>query len=301
MYTPPLKRIFLCLSVLLIVTLACDLSVAVTPTSSAAPLPTNTIVPEVGNPTQIPATAVPTPTISFEGLEFAVDPLSVVLSPALASGVRGIQVPRNEGADVPLWDVTPGHVQLKLEGYPLQDKLHEPQIFVYPAQAYAELFPPAFESMRRLNNIQFDPAAPIAEDQHPAVPFFNAQQVFASNIQVISFQSGRGVRFLTEYAQYPAPANNNELFYHFQGLTSDSAYYIVAILPITAPTLAETSDAGAPLPEGGTPYLYFADPNADMELYYRSVLDSLNATPSHLFTPTLDQLDLLIQSMRITL
>ena len=64
--------------------------------------------------------------------------------------------------------------------------------------------------------------------------------------------------------------------------------------------LAETSDAGAPLPAGGVPYSYFADPNADMELYYRSVLDLLNASPSEIFTPTLEQLDQLIQSIKIT-
>ncbi|MEO8354588.1 MAG: hypothetical protein ABI621_01610 [Chloroflexota bacterium] len=40
-------------------------------------------------------------------------------------------------------------------------------------------------------------------------------------MQVINFQNGRGIRFLTQYAQYPAPINNHELFYHFQGLTND--------------------------------------------------------------------------------
>ncbi|HEX9387675.1 MAG TPA: hypothetical protein VF918_15235, partial [Anaerolineales bacterium] len=65
---------------------------------------------------------------------------------------------------------------------------------------------------------------------------------------MISFQNGQGVRFLTEYAQYAASANNHDLFYHFQGLTRDGAYYIIAILPITVPVLAETSDGGAVLP-----------------------------------------------------
>ena len=83
-----------------------------------------------------------------------------------------------------------------------------------------------------MNNILGAPGAPIAVAQLPTVPFFNAQQAFASNIQILSFQNGRGVRFLTEYAQYPVSANNQDLFYHFQGLTSDGAYYIIAILPI---------------------------------------------------------------------
>jgi hypothetical protein len=154
-----------------------------------------------------------------------------------------------------------------------------------------------------LDNILYSPGGPsesISDDQLPIVPFFNEQQVFASNIQVISFQGGQGVRFVTEYAQYPASANNNDLLYHFQGVTRDGAYYVIAILPITVPLLAETSDGGAALPLGGVPYPYFADPNADMLLYYRSVRDVLNATPAQLFTPNMDKLDSLIQSMRIT-
>ena len=109
------------------------------------------------------------------------------------------------------------------------------------------------------------------------------------------------MRFLTEYAQYPVSANNAELFYEFQGFTSDGAYYVVAILPITAPVLAETSDAGAPLPPRGIPYPYFAEGiEADMPGYYTAVTALLDSTSPEAFSPTIRQLDLLIQSMRIT-
>jgi hypothetical protein len=152
--------------------------------------------------------------------------------------------------------------------------------------------------MHRLDNIFADPSA-ISSDQLPGIPFIEGTQVFASNIKVIPFQNGQGVRFLTEYAQYFASANNHDLVYHFQGLTSDGEYYIVAILPIRNPMLAETSDPGAPLPVGGVPYLFYSDPTSDVQLYYKSVTEILNATPPQDFTPTLDYLDSLIQSMRI--
>ncbi|MCK7461774.1 MAG: hypothetical protein MZU84_06800 [Sphingobacterium sp.] len=160
------------------------------------------------------------------------------------------------------------------------------------------MFPSAFESIRRLDNILYAPGGPALNDELPAVPFFNAAQVFAANVQLVSFQNGGGVRFVTEYAQYAASANNTDLFYHFQGVARDGAYYIVAILPVTAPKLAETSDSGAPLPEGGVPYPYFAEgANADMQTYYASVTDLLNATSADAFTPSISQLDALIQSM----
>lgn len=213
--------------------------------------------------------------------------------------MRGIQFQRANGQDLPSWSLTPGHTVLKLEGYLLQGKSHEAEIYIYPALDYAVMVPGAFESIHRLDNILYAPGGPMINDELPAVPFFNAQQVFASNIQLVSFQNGQGVRFVTEYAQYPASANNNDLFYHFQGVTRDGDYYIVAILPITAPELAETSDGGAALPSGGVPYPYFANPGADMQSYYTSVVDVLNATPAETFSPTISQLDLLIQSMRI--
>ena len=320
-----MKKNFLLLSIFTIVTLACDLSVTVAPSTSSAPLPTNTVIPATGDPTtilatlalnatstQVPASATlipvtvsPTSTATAlqpvtNEVEVAVGPLSIVLSPGLATGARGIQIPRAEGQNLPYWDLTPGHHILKLEGYLLQGKTQQPQIYVYPAQAYAEMVPGAFESIRRLDNILYGPSAPISADQLPTVPFFNAQQAFTSNIQVVSFQNGGGVRFLTEYAQYAVSANNQDLIYHFQGVTRDGAYYIIAILPLSNPRLAETSDGGAVLPLGGIPYSYFADPNADMQGYYKAVTALLNTAPQETFTPTLNQLDLLIQSMRIT-
>ncbi len=307
-----MKKIFLFLSLFIIAALACNLAVTVEPIStSPAPLPTNTAVPAVGDPTQIPAspvpaTTAPNPTATVQqpdsnGIEVAVGPLRIVLSPELADGARGSQIPRAEGQDLPSWGLTPGHTILKLEGYRLQGKFHQPQIYVYPAQAYAEMLPGAFESIRRLDNILYGPGGPsLNADQLPAIPFFNAQQVFSANAQVISFQNGGGVRFVTEYAQYAASANNQDLFYHFQGVTRDGAYYIIAILPISHPKLAETSDPSAALPPGGIPYPDFADPNADVQGYYTAVTALLNAAPQDEFTPTLNQLDLLIQSMMIT-
>jgi hypothetical protein len=140
-----MKKILLFLSIFAIVGLACDLSVTVEPSNSPAPLLTNTAGPVLVTPTQIPAVATPIPaTLSLEatvtapasspqGVEVTVDPLSVVLPPGLTYGARGSQFPRADGQNVAPWGVTPGHTQLKLEGYLLQGKSHQPQIYVYSA------------------------------------------------------------------------------------------------------------------------------------------------------------------------
>ncbi len=304
-----MKKALLFLSLFAVASLACGVTIDITP-NTEIPTAETTPVPVIEPPTTtpeifialtqaIPGTTIPTqPT--FEGVQVSVDQVSLVLPPGLTNGVSGILVPPANGPDLPYWDLTSGHTVLTLEGYALQDKFHQPQIYVYPASAYAEMFPGAFESIRRLDNILYAPGGPALTDELPTVPFFNAAQVFAANIQLVSFQNGGGVRFVTEYAQYAASANNTDLFYHFQGVTRDGAYYIVAILPVTAPKLAETSDGGAPLPEGGIPYPYFADgANADMQTYYASVTDLLNGTPPDAFNPPLTQLDALIQSMLV--
>jgi hypothetical protein len=309
-----MKRIFLFLSILVVATLACDVSVNIAPTN-AAPTAAETPVliepptttPEVFIPlTQaIPATAVPNATpiappspVTKTSVTFG--RLSLDIPSSVASGASGKEYPRNDAEDAAYWDKTPGHLQVSLNDYYiLQGRFQQPQIYVYPAMPYVELVPAAFESMHRLRNVM-NPVAPITADQLPAVPFFNAAQVFASNIQAVSFQNGSGVRFLSEYDQYAAPVNNHELVYHFQGFTNDGEYYIIAILPITAPILAETSDVGAPLPSGGIPYPLMADPNADMQAYYASITNLLNATSPDAFTPSISQLDVLIQSMQVT-
>lgn len=269
---------------------------------------TNTMIPatEVLTPipapaTPVPATAVsPTQPSSSTGTEATFGSLTLVVPPEVASGASGSEYPRNDSEDAAWWQKTPGHLQVMLgDYYVLQGKLHQPQIYVYPAQAYAEMVPAAFESIRRLDNILYGSDGSISEAELPAVPFFNAQQLFAANIQAISFQNGSGVRFLTEYGQFNAPVNNHELFYQFQGVTRDGAYYIIAILPITNPALAETSDAAAALPPGGIAYPDITDPNADWQGYYTAVTDLLNDTSPEPFTPPINQLDLLIESMQI--
>jgi hypothetical protein len=313
MYDTILKKTFLFLSILVIVTLSCDLSVNIAPTHevpTAAETPVliepPTTTPEVFiSLTQaIPATAVPTATSIVQpspvsGTLTTYGRLTFEIPASVASGASGNEIPPMTNEDAPYWEKTPGHLQVSLKDYYiLQGKLHQPQIYVYPAVDYATLVPGAFESMHRLQNIISD-VVPVTADQLPAVPFFNAAQVFASNIQDISFQNGDGIRFITEYGQYPAPVNNRELFYHFQGFSADGEYYIIAIFPITAPGLGESSDPDSAVAIGGVAYPRMGDSSDVWDAYYTAAANLLDAAAPDAFTPSLSQLDALIQSMWI--
>ena len=283
------KDLILFLIVILAAAMACTL-----PSQGSTEVPPTATLPSVELPTDTPTVEAP----AFEGIPFSFSWLSLVIPPGLASGANGEEIDRADGEDVAPWGLTPGNIELTLEGYLLQDKFHQPRVYVYPAQAFSDLVPAVGDNIQRIENILGGALAGAADLPH--ITFFGAAQVFASNIQTVTFQNGQGVRFLTEYAQYIAPVNNHDLFYEFQGLTDDGAYYVIVILPVTAPLLQESADLNAVAPPGGVAFPDVNNQNADWEGYYNAVTDLLNGTASGEFSPTLDQLDALIESIQIT-
>jgi hypothetical protein len=308
-----MKRFSLILCLFVVLSLACGVSFNITPTNEGptaeeTPVliepPTTTPEVFISLTQAIPATAVPimTPLVQLSPVPNTLATfghLTLEIPLNIASGASGQDYPPIINEDSAYWERTPGHLQVSLNDYYiLQGKFHQPQIYLYPAMPYVELSPAAFESMHRLRNVM-NLETTITEDQLPAVPFFNAKQLFASNIQVISFQNGSGIRFLTEYGQYPAPVNNHELFYHFQGFSNDGEYYIVAIFPITALGLGESSAPESAVAFGDIAYPNEDDPIDVWNAYYNAARNLLESTSSESFTPSLNQLDVLIQSMWI--
>ena len=219
---------------------------------------------------------------------------SFVIPDGLASGASTATMTAVETNSTAPWDVAPTHLRFTLSDYALPDTFHEPRLFVYPADEFAQSNPTAAEQIERLKRILAGSA--LMRETLPTVPFFNASPLIAANIYLIPFQNGQGVRSLTQYAQYAAPINNRELFYHFQGLTDDNRYYVIAILPVTAPILAADEKVEAPVPEGGVDIPPNVGPN---DVYYASVMQRLNALASNDYTPALEALDALVQSILV--
>lgn len=286
---------------LLFAILACTQS---TPPTAESPTSSPTLIPtELPTSTALPAeptATLPTTATPFPGTRVSFGNVTLVIPPGLANGLSGLQQPAilNDQQGAP-WELTPGHTQLTLEGYALQDKFHTPQLFIYPADAYTELIPPAASNLLFLRGLAAQPETPLTPEILPGIPFFNAAQVFASAIQPLGFQNGMGVRFLTEYAQYFAIINNTDLFYEYQGLTTDGKYYVIAILPVTSPLLPAGPDPASTVPDGGIIHPQFDDPNADWGTYYADATNLLNGTSPDSFAPTLAQLDALISSLQI--
>ena len=276
-------------------TVACSLSTLtwMTPTPVdqigtivAATMQAFTVVPSQSVSTSAPNPAGGSP-VSSENVSF-------VIPSGLASGAnpeKMVSVETNSGAP---WEIAPTHLRFTLTGYQLQGKFHEPAIYIYPADEYEKVNSNAASQIESLKRIRA--GATILKETMPRVPWFNADLVIVANVKTIPFQNGRGVRTLTEYAQYFAPINNHELIYQFQGLTDDDKYYIFAILPINAPILAEDEKTDSPVPPGGVPIPTDTGPN---DVYYVAVTQKLNALPAEEYTPSLTALDALIQSILI--
>lgn len=237
----------------------------------------------------------PTNTVTSGGV-VTLNNVSFTIPLGVAVDAKSEMVSANTDANnAPAFDIAPAHLKFVLTSYQLQDKFLEPQILVFPAEEYAKLNPPAGEQIQKVKTILA--GSQLTGETMPVIPFFNATQQIASKMQVVNFQNGRGIRFLTQYAQYPATINNHELFYEFQGLTNDGKYYIVAALPVTSSILAEDEKPESPVPADGVavPAGGIPDP-----AYYDAVTKALNAMYEDSFNPSLFQLDALIQSLTVT-
>ena len=289
------------MAVVILLTLACGMIV---PT----PMPSQPGVETIVDATLQALTSAPPSTVALSpstepevslGTTVTYNNVTLILPAGLASNATGTQIPAADEQTAGPWGVAPEHIELTLDGYALTDRFFTPKIYVYPAQQYASVHASAANSISRLQAILASPEAPLTNDALPYLPFANAAQVFFTQPKVLSLQNGSGIRFLTEYAQYFATVNNHDLFYHFQGLTSDGNYYIIAILPVTAPILAADENPESPIPADGIPFPGYDGPEADMQAYYENVTRALDTIDPDAFSPSLTVLDSMIKSIRI--
>lgn len=249
--------------------------------------------------TQAAATLNPEPT-AFSGTRFESEGVRFVIPAGLAGGASLRRVPGARGADLPPWEVSPDYREITLMNYALGPQFHEPVIRVYPAQDFYALSESAARAISDLPYVFANPGAIADLRSLPFLPVFPAAQVFHAQTRIMDFTSGRGLRYLTAFAQYYAPVNNHDMIYTFQGITSDGAYYVSVILPVHAPFLA--ANAESPAPADGVPFPDWNAPGFEQQYpgYLAQVTQRLNAAAEGVFSPTLTMLDALARSIEVT-
>ncbi len=273
-----MKRLIYPFLILSMLIFACSIpSLPVQPTETIPPVPTSIPGPtETLVPTEPPE---PVGNVSCNELTFHLDP-------ALASGYNCETVPENSQGI----EITPQYTNITLQGFILSGKFFDAHISIYPVQRYTELLPENVPL--QVTSLQALIGGGSVGNSLPVLPIFNAAQVFHAQYEVLPFANGGGIRFITLYAQYYAPINNHDMFYTYQGLTTDGLYWVSAILPINNAILPANADT---LP-GGVSQEQFA---ANYGSYITDLTSQLNSQTSDSFTPTLAALDALVSSITI--
>jgi hypothetical protein len=217
--------------------------------------------------------------------------VSFTLPEELAAGAQGAVQPASPaGQDESGFPVWPQHVEFELIDYSTGTHFHAPTLRIYPAKTYRDLDVHVGQMISELESILAARSLPPGGGL-PFLPVFNAAQLVRVKAELIDFPSGQGIRFLTQYSQAAYPINNYELFYTFQGLTSDGEYYVSAVLPITHPSLPADHQQ---IPGGD--FAQFAE---GYEAYLQEIVQALEGQAPASFIPSLDTLDAFIASLEI--
>jgi hypothetical protein len=225
-------------------------------------------------------TPVPTSTPQFSCAE-----LGITTEPWLQVEISCEEV--STQAEATMMDM-PSHIHLEFVDYPISPSFHKPQIDLFPVEEYRELSSEASDRIDQLQSL-LRRAPERAEQPYPFLPVWNAGQIMAAQYEYLDFQNGQGVRYLTQYGQAAWPINNQDLFYTFQGLTSDGKYYLSAVLPVTHPELPSDGDSFI-----GEDYESFIDSYTG---YLDGVEQELDDAASKSFEPSLSELDAMIETI----
>ncbi len=237
------------------------------------------VVTTIPQPTQPPALPTQSPNEVAPGIAFEYSAVANKVTVATVAAQPAT-------ADGPYWEAAPQYRLLTLEGYPVANPSRKAQIYIYLAGELAS----ANENM---GNIATDLQSLLQTKQtgvkFPFLPLLSETQALHAQVQFLDLKNGNGVRFLTQLTQGVTVINNSELFYTFQGLTSDGKYYIAAILPVSNPELPANSTAGVGQ----------VNPMDDYRVYLSNTISLLNEQPATAYSPDLNNLDALIRSIEI--
>jgi hypothetical protein len=254
------------------------------PPSPTAVLPSATATIAAPATPTAPSTLTPAGSSAPQGAKAQVR----VQTGGLAQGIATEVVPAvADTGNSPYWEVLPEYTRLTLAGYPISNHVLKAQIFIYPAAELATANQGAGKMASDLK--QLLNSKQVGKDL-PFMPLFNAQQMLHAQVKYLDFQNGKCVRFLTQYAQAPLPINNYELFYTFQGLTSDGKYYVAAVLPVNLAGLAADDKVTGQEPK---------EFSQDYPAYLTNMANQLNNQPAASFNPDLDALDAMMESLEV--
>ena len=237
------------------------------PTLTHSPTPTNT-------PTPIPPTPTPPPDINYQGIQLTYQGIISHTNAAVTTTTATANIPT--------------HTRFYFDNAIPSTAFLQPrvaQIHIYAIADYTS----AADQIDALQTLLNEQSTNITGTL-PFLPQGRPSETIHAQIRYLPFQNGRGVRFIAQYDQAPGPISNETIFYTFQGLTNNEAYYVAAFFPVTTLMLPATA-ADVDIT------IFFTDESRNT--YLIETMDTINSIGNDGFTPNLRQIDRVIQSLSI--
>jgi hypothetical protein len=173
------------------------------------------------------------------------------------------------------------------------------QITNYPVQGDAKIMVFKSSDFAAYDESSQGTITALLANQEKAEPLAKAlvQGNFYAQAKPVSFKNGHGVRYLTEVLTGFAPITNQDLFYYYQGVTNDGAYFVSAIFHVKAPFLVADGIQNSPTPADGIQFNWGAD--LDFSKYLSDISQKLNDAAPENYTAPLTILDKLMESVEV--
>jgi hypothetical protein len=244
-------------------------------TQSAATLPTATTM-LTAQPTAAQSSGIP---VSYNNVTFSI-PLELNASASPTTNTD-VEFPYINPSGGPMAE----HVVFQITNYPVQG---DAKIIVFKSSDFAAYGVPSQDAITAL-----------LKGQETIQPISKAliQGNFYAQAKPVTFKNGHGVRYLTEVLTGFAPITNQDLFYYYEGVTNDGAYFVSAIFHVTAPFLVVDGNQNSSTPPDGVPFNWGA--NLDFPKYLNDITQKLNNTTPENYTVPLTVLDQLIGTVHV--
>ena len=234
------------------------------------------------------ATSTKTATPTETGKEYTCENLSINAPSDLFSGIRCIQVPESGGTDRAPWDIASSHTRIEFENYALLNTFHQPVIYLYPMDKLAEKDPLTADAISQTRAIIDGQKIDEKLETLPLVPQFNAAEMFHVKAKLLSFNEGKGFRYVTAYTQAVTKVTPDILLYVYQGISADGKWLVSVLMPITTSVLPPADNTALDQK--------FID---EYMSYIKNMTSEIENAPESTIQPSLEQLDAFVSSIRI--
>jgi hypothetical protein len=166
---------------------------------------------------------------------------------------------------------------------------------IFPIQSYAAMFASSglidiMPTIENLKNILITRPEQI-DGGIPVLPGLTAAQSMNAKVKYLSFKGGEGISFLAALAQDISPVTDQNLFYFFQGLSTDGLQYVSFVFPVQSTLLPDTFDQISQDVQTAL--------QTDPIKYFAEITEALNQAQPNEFIPNLNDMEQMVQSMEI--